>query len=73
MQVTASNPKILDEQHDIFGNTLDSKAQKLDNAIDAIHHKFVNVKIGPARLLGEASSPDVISPSWRPNGWKRSV
>tara|TARA_B100000242_G_C43050462_1_gene490762 strand:- start:211 stop:1431 length:1221 start_codon:yes stop_codon:yes gene_type:complete len=73
VQVTASNPKILDEQHDIFGNTLDSKAQKLDNAIDAIHHKFVNVKIGPARLLGEASSPDVISPSWRPNGWKRSV
>ena len=73
VQVTASNPKILDVQHDIFGNTLDSKAQKLDNAIDAIHHKFVNVKIGPARLLGEASSPDVISPSWRPNGWKRSV
>ena len=73
VQVTASNPKILDLQHDIFGNRLNSKEQRLDNALDAIHHKFVNVKIGPARLLGEISSPDVISPSWRPNGWKRSV
>ena len=73
VQVTASNPKILNLQHEIFGNTLDAKAQKLDNALDTIHHKFVNVKIGPARLLGGISSPDVISPSWRPNGWKRSV
>ena len=73
VQVTASNPKILDLQSDIFGNRLNSKEQRLDNALDAIHHKFVNVKIGPARLLGEISSPDVISPSWRPSGWKRSV
>ena len=73
VQVTASNPKILDLQHNLFDNALDSKEQKLDNALDAIHDKFANVKIGPARLLGEINSPDVISPSWRPNGWKRSV
>ena len=73
VQVTASNPKTLDLQLDIFNIAIDSKEQKIDNAIDAIHHKFVNVKVGPARLLGEVSSPDVISPSWRPTGWKRSV
>ena len=73
VQVTASNPKTLDLQLDIFNSAIDSKEQKIDNAIDAIHHKFVNAKVGPARLLGETSSPDVISPSWRPTGWKRSV
>ena len=73
VQVTASNPKLLDLQYDLFGNTLNSKEQKIDNALDVIHQKFANVKIGSARLLGEINSPDVISPSWRPDGWKRSV
>ena len=73
VQVTASNPKTLDQQLDIFNSVIDSKEQKIDNAIDAIHHKFVNVKVGPRKIIRRSKFPDVISPSWRPTGWKRSV
>ena len=73
VQVTAINPKPVNLQTDIFASTEISHKHQIDSAVDEINLKYLDTIIGPARLLGEASSPDVISPSWRPKGWKRSV
>tara|TARA_B100000674_G_scaffold75976_1_gene52861 strand:- start:7 stop:1230 length:1224 start_codon:yes stop_codon:yes gene_type:complete len=73
VQVTAINPQPINLQVDIFGKKDVFNNRVIDNVIDQINLKYPDSVIGPARLLGKTSSPDVISPSWRPKGWKRSV
>ena len=54
-------------------NLSNKQQKKIDNAMDRINERYSKQVILPARILHEDDSPDVIAPSWRPDGFKRSV
>ena len=72
VQITALNPRPINLQSSIFEN-VSHKQKKIDNAMDRINERYSKQVILPARILHEDDSPDVIAPSWRPDGFKRSV
>ena len=73
VQITALNPRPIDLQSSIFENVSNKQQKKIDNAMDRINERYSKQVILPARILHEDDSPDVIAPSWRPDGFKRSV
>ena len=72
VQVTALEPRPIGLQYEIFLNRI-GKLHIVDNVVDHINKKFGDMSIKPARLSEDIGSPDVISPSWRPIGYKKSV
>ena len=72
VQVTATNLKPINLQKDLFV-TRKSKSKDIDYIIDSINYKFGDSMLKPARLCNELETPDVISPSWRPDGHKKSL
>ena len=72
VQVTAISPRPINMQKDFLLDDI-SKKKKLDHVVDSINRKFGDFRLQPARLLGKLDTPDVISPSWRPTGFKKSV
>lgn len=42
-------------------------------AMDAVNLRFGSMTLAPARLLGRSSMPDVISPAWKPSGYRKTV
>ena len=72
VQITATNPRPIGMQNDLFLKDMSGKSC-LDSTIDKVNKKFGYLVLQPARLLKKLDSPDVISPSWRPNGYKKSV
>ena len=72
VQVTAINLEQINNQRDLFFNNQNDK-NNIDNIIDDINNKFGDLMLRPARLSSEFESPDVISPSWRPKGCKKSL
>ena len=73
VQITALNPRPINLQSSIFENVSHKQQKKIDNAMDRINERYSKQVILPARILHEDDSPDVIAPSWRPDGFKRSV
>ena len=63
----------LGEDNVMFISTDIMQEDPVVNAVKSINKKFGESRLQPARLLNELDTPDVISPSWRPNGFKKSV
>jgi len=72
VQVTAINIKPMNMQKDLFAVNCD-KNTDIDYTIDSINNKFGDLMLRPARLCNKLQTPDVISPSWRPTGHKKSL
>ena len=72
VQVTAINPRPINIQQDMF-NHCEEKTRKLDFTVDRINQRYGELTIAPARIINKLENPDVISPSWRPTGHKKSV
>ena len=72
VQVTAMKPRPINLQHDIFYHS-ESKRKILDSAVDKINQRYGELTIAPARIISKLESPDVISPSWRPKGHRKSI
>ena len=72
VQVTAINIKPMNMQKDLFAVNYD-KNTDIDYTIDSINNKFGDLMLRPARLCNKLQTPDVISPSWRPTGHKKSL
>lgn len=74
VQVTALDPKPVGEQQDLFIDSSTNNKQLLINKIaDEINLKFGSFTVQPAALLDYSAMPDVIAPSWQPNGVRNSV
>ena len=72
IQVTAINPIQKNIQADLF-NQMTEKDNCL-RVVDGINKRFGKDIVGPARLKPDIQdSPDVIAPSWRPKGYRKSV
>ena len=72
VQVTALKPRPINMQQDLFfGSSNRNKA--LDLAMDKINERFGEFTIARARIINKLENPDVISPSWRPEGHRKSI
>lgn len=72
VQVTALDPRPADEQQDLF-NIIDEQNIVLNNIIDTINTKYGSFTLQPATLLSRSEAPDVIAPSWQPQGVRDSI
>lgn len=73
VQITALNPT-KEEQADLFEDHTQSLKQKaLNETIDKINQKFGAFTVAPSRLMGKSSMPNVIAPSWKPTGHRKTV
>ena len=72
VQVTAIHLKPINIQKDLFSEP-ENNTNSIDRIIDDVNSKFGNLTLRPARLLKKLQAPDVISPSWRPKGFKKSL
>ena len=59
------------QQDLFFGSSNRNKA--LDLAMDKINERFGEFTIARARIINKLENPDVISPSWRPEGHRKSI
>lgn len=73
VQVTALNPHH-EQQDDLFiDNHLDDKRQQLNNAIDEINQRYGEFTVAPSRLMNRSAMPNVIAPSWKPSGHRKTI
>lgn len=72
VQVTAIDPKPAYLQLDLF-EPIEETREKANTVIDAINDRFGEFTIAPARLLTRSKMPNVIAPSWKPDGTRQSI
>ena len=72
VQVTAIYLRPINIQKDLFSEP-ENNTNSIDYVIDDVNSKFGNLTLRPARLSKKLQAPDVISPSWRPKGFKKSL
>lgn len=72
IQVTALNPMPVNIQKDLFQDQ-EKDTMKLNQTVDAINKKYGSYTISSAQLLNKSKMHDVITPAWKPDGWRRSV
>ncbi len=59
-------------QGDMF-HRKSAKRQRVHTVMDSINNRYGNLTLASARLLDRSSMPDVIAPSWKPSGHRKTV
>jgi DNA polymerase IV len=72
VQVTALDPKPQNNQLDFFQDH-DFKREQVNEALDAVNSKYGEFVLAPARLLQKSDMPNVIAPSWKPEGHRQII
>lgn len=72
VQVTALDPRAQGGQIDLFGET-DSRRSRTNAVVDAVNDRYGELVLAPGRLLTRASTPNVIAPSWKPFGHRKTI
>jgi DNA polymerase IV len=73
VQVTALNPQA-EHQQDMFSDTLvNNKRKQLNTAVDQINQRYGEFSVAPSRLIGRSEMPNVIAPSWKPSGHRKTI
>lgn len=72
VQVTALNPKGIGYQCDLFQHSTENQ-DKRNKVIDSINEQYGEFTLAPARLLDRSSMPNVIAPSWKPSGHRKTI
>ena len=71
VQVTAIHLRPINFQKDLF-NDSKNHTNSIDYIIDDVNNKFWKSYNKTSTIIEETQAPDVISPSWRPKGCKKS-
>ncbi|MBF0470259.1 MAG: DNA polymerase IV, partial [Gammaproteobacteria bacterium] len=71
VQITALNPATT-RQRDLFAEEQPRRRESAE-AMDAINLRYGDLTLASARLLNRSTMPDVIAPSWKPEGHRRTV
>ena len=56
-----------------FFDVMDEDRQSLNRVMDKINERFGEFALAPATLLKRSDMPNVIAPSWKPDGHRRTV
>jgi len=74
VQITALNPQHENSQMDLFADQITTQEQsKLNAVIDNINTRYGELTLAPGRLINKSEMPNVIAPSWKPNGHRQSI
>ena len=73
IQVTALNPLQEKGQIDLFNKDNNNKQDKLNKTIDYVNERYGEFTLAPANLLNRTDMPNVISPAWKPYGYRQSI
>jgi len=71
IRIVALDPK-QPKQADLFKRKSQQR-QRSHQVMDSINEKFGGLTLASARLLDRSSMPDVIAPSWKPTGHRKTV
>ncbi len=72
VQITAMDLRPSGNQLSFF-DVLDEQRQCLNRALDQINERFGEFAVAPATLLQRSDMPNVIAPSWKPTGHRKTV
>lgn len=72
VQVTALDPRPGNVQDDLF-QFRDERIARLNATMDSINNRYGEFTVAPARLLKRSDMPNVIAPSWKPNGHRQTI
>ena len=72
VQITAMDLRPSGNQLSFF-DVLDEQRQCLNRAMDQINERFGEFAVAPATLLQRSDMPNVIAPSWKPSGHRKTV
>lgn len=75
VQVTALDPQPASLQLDLFDNNpaVQKQLSQLNKMVDDVNERYGEMTLAPARLLKRSTMPNVIAPSWKPNGHRQSI
>ncbi len=75
VQVTALDPREEKGQIDLFGESGESndKHHQLNRVIDCINQRYGEFTLASANLLNRSDMPNVISPAWKPYGYRQTI
>ncbi len=71
VQLTALDPHPVALQADLFEPNVDRSAS--NRVMDAVNARYGEFALSPARLIDRSSMPNVISPSWKPFGHRKTL
>ncbi len=71
VQITALDPRPAEFQADLFEGSLDRQAG--NRVMDQVNERYGEFALSPARLIDRSSMPNVISPSWKPFGHRKTI
>ena len=72
VQVTALDPQPKHQQLDLF-SAPSAKRGKVNAVMDEINQRYGEFTLAPANLLGRSAMPNVISPAWKPDGYRQTI
>jgi len=72
VQVTALKPQIKGGQQDMFSEASPKRDQS-NQVMDKINDRYGESVVAPGRLLNKSTSPNVISPAWKPSGHRKTI
>ena len=74
VQITALNPRQENCQMDLFIDAQTNQQQcKVNAVMDSVNNRYGECTLGPGRLINKSEMPNVIAPSWKPNGHRQSI
>jgi len=74
VQVTALNPQRESCQPDLFEAQERAQQQnRLNTVVDNINNRYGEFALSPGRLINKSEMPNVIAPSWKPDGHRQSI
>ncbi len=72
VQITALDPK--NQRHQLsFFQERDFRREQLNLVMDKINQRYGEFALAPANLLNRSEMPNVIAPSWKPFGHRKTV
>jgi DNA polymerase-4 len=72
VQVTALDPQPEGMQYDLFTSN-DEKKSSVNRVMDGVNIRYGEFTIAPARLVNRSQMPNVIAPSWKPDGHRQTI
>ncbi|MEE9491846.1 MAG: DNA polymerase IV [Gammaproteobacteria bacterium] len=72
IHICALKPVLASSQQDLF-NSADPKRHTINGMLDTINRRFGEFSVCNAPLLKRSSMPNVISPSWKPQGHRNTL
>lgn len=73
VQINALNPRIANHQIELFSSQIVTHDQEVNVVMDQINERYGEFTLAPVRLMQRSSMPNVIAPTWQPEGVRQTI